>query len=249
MITGFHKVSTIDYPGKISSVAFFKRCDYQCPSCHAKQIISGKNEIPEEEIFNYLDSRKGLIDSVVLCGGEPTLCLGLGNFARKIKERGLAVKLDTNGSNPAVLADLLKEGLIDYIAMDIKGPESLYSKLTGELIDFREQVKKSAGIMQKAPNYEFRTTLVPVLEEGKFRWMTNEEIREMAKWIDKHIFLNPQNVKWFLQRFVARGKEEMVDERFGVENIPKEYRETPIKVMEESKTEMVKYFPRCEIRN
>ncbi len=248
MLTGFQKVSTIDYPGKISSVAFFRRCDYQCPSCHARHIIHGENEIPDEEFFKYLDSRRGLIDAVVLCGGEPTLDLGLENFAREVKERVEFVKLDTNGSIPQVIADLLKEGLVDYVAMDIKGPESLYSKLTGEFIDFRDNVEKSAGMMQKAPDYEFRTTLVPVLEDEKFRWMTNEEIREMVKWIDEHIFVNSKDVKWFLQRFVARGKEEMIDERFAVENIPREYRETPLRVMEESKTEIVKYFPRCQIR-
>ncbi len=244
----FQKVSLIDYPGKISSVIFFGKCNYQCPTCHAKQIIHGKKEISEKEFLDYLDSRKGLIDAVVLCGGEPTAETDLKNFIRKIKEKNLFVKLDTNGSNPEVLADLVKEKLIDYVAMDVKGPPELYSNLIGrEFNTIRNDFEKSLDLIQKAKGYELRTTIVPVFENGNFRWMTKEEIRKMAEWI-KPMILDSSNTKWHIQRFVAREKEDMLDEKFSKENLPKEHMETPIKVMEEVKEEMRKYFPVCEIR-
>ena len=162
MLTRFRKVSVIDYPGKISSVVFFGRCDYQCPSCHAKQIMQRRKEIPKKDFFDYLDSRKGLVDAVVLCGGEPTLHHDLEGFARKIKERELLVKLDTNGSNYEIISSLIDRKLVDYVALDIKGPPSLYNQLVGKNIDLRDDVEKAIGIIQNAPDFEFRTTAVPV---------------------------------------------------------------------------------------
>ncbi len=248
MLTRFRKVSVIDYPGKISSVAFFGRCNYQCPSCHAKQVMQKRKEIPQEDFFDYLDSRKGLIDAVVLCGGEPTLHHDLEGFARKIKERGLLVKLDTNGSNYEIISSLIDRKLADYVALDIKGPPGLYNRLVGRNIDLRDDVEKAAGIVQYAPDFEFRTTLVPIPENEKFRWMTNREVKEMAEWINGFVFTNAKDIKWHLQKFVARTKGEMIDEKFSKENLPGEYNETPPEVMEERRREIIKYFPNCKVR-
>jgi pyruvate formate lyase activating enzyme len=247
-IAGFTKISTLDYSGKISTVVFTSGCNYECPSCHAKDIVCEKGKISEEEVFKYLDLTQGFVDGVVICGGEPTLQYDLTDFARKVKEKGLAVKLDTNGSHPEVIAELLGEKLIDYVALDIKGPPSLYSQLVGKRIDLRDDIEKAIGIVQHAPGYEFRTTIVPVYrEEGEISFMTSEEAREMVEWVDQFVFRERKNVKWHVQRFVAveKDKGKMMDENFAKENLPKEYKETPDKILKEIKEKIKSYFPNC----
>lgn len=246
-ITGWQKESFIDYPQKCSLVVFTSRCNYRCPTCHAKSIIEGRKEYDEEIIFNYLNSRKKWIDGVVICGGEPTRETSLKYFIRKIKERGLAVKLDTNGSNPTFLEELNQEKLVDYAAMDVKGPVNLYAKLTGKkFIDERDDVGKGIAAVSNFPNYEFRTTVVPLYEDEKLRWMTPEEIGETAELI--YCYTGNKNHKYFLQEFIAREKDEMVDERFSKENLPKEFWETPKEILEKCLTEAKKYLPLAKIR-
>jgi len=254
-ISGFIEESMLDYPGRLSAVIFTAGCNYKCPACHARQIIQGEsyeeNKPSEKEIFDYLDSNKKWIDGVVLCGGEPTKQFGLVNFARKLKEEGLAVKLDTNGSNFAVLGELLEEKLVDYIAMDIKGPPSLYKKIIGlndeDYFDLRDHVEKGIETTQNAPDYEFRTTVVPIKREnGGLSWMNQQEAREMAEWVHSHTWSKPG--KWYIQKFVARTKDEMLDERFCKENLPAEMRETPHKILETIRDAVSKYFPNAKIR-
>jgi len=247
-IGGLQKISVIDYPGKLVCTVFLSGCNYECPTCHAKHIIYGKNKIPEEDFFNYLDSRKGLIDAIVICGGEPTFQHDLADFARKIKERGLAVKLDTNGSDYSLLADLIKKELVDYIALDIKGPPPLYKRLVEKDIDLRDDIEKAIGIIQYAPDYEFRTTIVPLYRGENISFMTPEEAEEMAEWVDKFVFVNPKEIKWYIQRFVARSKDEMMDENFSEENLQKELRETPEELLKEIEKKIKDYFPNCKIR-
>lgn len=242
-IAGWRKVSFIDYPGKNSTIIFVPGCNYRCPACHAKHLVENRNfqGISEEEIFKYLDSRKGKINAVVICGGEPTLQAGLKDFCEKLKEKGLAVKLDTNGSDYIILGDLLAKGVVDYIAMDVKGPLQIYADLVGrKFLDARDGYEKAIAIVSQFPNYEFRTTIVPVIRRnGEISFMTPEEIGETAKLI--YDCTGNREHKYFLQPFVPR-KGELIDSR--LEDFP----ETPHELLEEMKKEARKYLPNCEIR-
>ncbi len=237
-IKDFLKESYIDYPEKISAVVFSPSCNFKCPACHAKHILESNEKIEEKEFFNYLDTKKGWIDGVVLGGGEPTLELDIVNFARKIKDKGFAVKLDTNGSNYSVLKEL--KNLVDYVAMDIKGPSYLYASITGkEYIDFRDWVEKGMNIVTQFPDYEFRTTIVPVVREGGISFMSIQESEDTAKYIIEVTGRNEH--KYYLQRFVPR-KNGLLDERL------EKFSETPIGLMEEMKKKVIEYLPNCKIR-
>lgn len=241
-IAGWRKVSFIDYPGKTSTIIFTPGCNYQCPACHAKNLVENKNlqELSEEEIFKYLDSRKGKINAVVICGGEPTLQEGLKDFCEKLKEKGVAVKIDTNGSDYTGLKDLLAKGLVDYVAMDIKAPSYLYKRATHRDDLDPRNVEKGISVVSQFPDYEFRTTIVPFYREnGEKSFMTIREICDIAKWIVK--ITKKDSHKFFLQQFVPR-KYELIDS--GLESFPK----TPIGLLEEMKKEAKKYLPNCEIR-
>lgn len=247
-ISSFQQLSLIDYPGKFASVVFAQGCNYRCPACHAKHVIEGQELISENEVFSYIDSRKGWIDGIVICGGEPTLQMDLKYFAKECKNRGLSVKLDTNGSNYVLLGKLLEEKLIDYIAMDVKGPLHLYRKLTGlEVFDDRDRLQKPLLVVQKAPDYEFRTTIAPIIrDDGQIRFMTPDEARKIAEWI---VGVTGDNShKYFLQKFVARSREEMINERFSKEKLPKEMHETPESLLKESYEKARKYLPNCTVR-
>jgi pyruvate formate lyase activating enzyme len=238
-IVGWRKVSFIDYPGKISTMIFTSGCNYQCPACHAKHLVENINlqGISEEEIFKYLDSRKGKINAVVICGGEPTLQEGLKDFCEKLKEKGIFVKLDTNGNDYIALRNLLE--IVDYVAMDIKGPKNLYPNLTGRNINL-DEVEKGIFVVSKFPDYEFRTTVAPVIrEDGEISFITIKEACDIAKWIVE--ITKGNNHKYFLQPFVPR-KGELIDSRL------EEFPETPKELLEEMKKEVRKYLPNCEIR-
>jgi len=237
------KESYIDYPGKISSVVFSPGCDYACPAGHCKHLLEKGINIDNKVFFDYLDSRKGWIEGVVLCGGEPTLQIGLEDFVRKIKKMGFPVKLDTKGSNPSVLANLQKENLIDYVAMDVKGPDYLYPQIIGkDYIDFRDEVEKGMVLATQFPNYEFRTTIVPVKRDNnEFSFMTVKEVVDTAKWIVERTGRNHHLYK--LQPFVVpKDGGKLVDSTL------EEFPETPKKLLEEMKKETIKYLPNCKIR-
>jgi pyruvate formate lyase activating enzyme len=244
-IAGWRKVSFIDYPGKNSSVIFTSGCNYRCPKCHAKHLLENKGlpDINEEEIFKYLDLRKEKINAVVICGGEPTLQHTLPHFLRKIKEKGLAVKLDTNGSDYIVLGDLLEEKLVDYVAMDVEGPPQLYPTLVGkDFLDSRDGYEKAIAVVSRFPDYEFRTTACPVIrKDGEISFMTPKEIGETAKLI--YDCTGSREHKYFIQPFVPhKGEGILMDSK--LERFPK----TPLELMEEMKKEAIKYLPKCEIR-
>lgn len=238
-ISDFRKISFIDYPEKFSAVVFNGICNYQCPACHAKYLLESKEKVTEKEFFHYLDSRKGLINAVVLCGGEPTLEKGLGDFAGKLKDRDLAVKLDTNGSNPEELRNLSRKKLIDYVAMDVKGPKNLYSKIVGKEINIID-VEKSMKIVQRFSGYEFRTTVAPIIRENEIGFMSVDEAEEMAKWI---VDVTGENKhKHYLQEFIPK-RGELLDSR--LEQFPKTSKE----LLKQMKMKIIKYLPNCEIRN
>lgn len=244
-ITGFLRESLLEYPGKIACEVFTHGCNYHCPSCHAKRVINGNENISVEEIIKYIKERKAWIDGIVVCGGEPTLQADLPEFLRKIKDTDISVKLDTNGSNPAMLERILHEKLVDYVAMDVKGPQELYPVLAGT--NFTGDIETSMiTIPAYLEEYEFRTTAVPLIEDGKMRWFTKEDVDNMTFWIYNKTGSNRH--KYYLQKFIARGKDEMLDERFSKENLAQEYWETPARVMDELYEAAKKFLSNARLR-
>lgn len=179
-IGGIQKLTLIDYPGKIATTVFTVGCSFRCGFCHNPELVLPEkfpemNEM-EKEFFELLEKRKGKLEGVCITGGEPTIQPDIIEFIRKIKSLGYFVKLDSNGSNPHVLEKIFKEGLVDFIAMDIKSAPENYSKVVGLKVDI-EKIKKSVKmIMESGIDYEFRTTVVPGMHTGG-------EFLEIAKWI------------------------------------------------------------------
>lgn len=159
-IGGIQKTSLLDFPNMISAIVFTKGCNFACGYCHNPELFNSEAEYSTSEFFEFLYSRKGKLDGVVVTGGEPCLQPDLVDFIKQIKQMGFLVKLDTNGSFPDVLQNLLDENLLDYIAMDIKAPLEKYNRITNSLIS-TEKIKQSISlIMTSGVEYEFRTTVV-----------------------------------------------------------------------------------------
>jgi pyruvate formate lyase activating enzyme len=161
-ISGFQKLTLLDYPTKVACIIFTQGCNFRCPYCQNSGLIGHENEclIDEEEIFSYLKKRKGILDGIVVSGGEPTVQKDLDLFMRKVKDLGFLVKLDTNGSNPELLKKLIDEDLVDYVAMDIKNVLDEYSDVTAVKV-VTDKLKKSIEILKKSKiNHEFRTTII-----------------------------------------------------------------------------------------
>jgi pyruvate formate lyase activating enzyme len=185
-IAGLEKNSLVDYPGKIAAVVFAPGCNLDCYYCHNRILLGERglnNLIPKEDVFNFLEKRVGLLDGVVISGGEPTIQRDLGDFIHAVRDMGYSIKLDTNGSNPQVLRDLLRKSFIDYVAMDIKAPLKKYKEVcmnkadglvgmdniySGDSMDFiLEGIKESIEILLNGKiEYEFRTTFVPALTQN-----------------------------------------------------------------------------------
>lgn len=161
-ICGFEKFSMVDWEGKVVCTVFASGCNFRCPFCHnASLALSSAEGVPEKEVFDYLEKRKGLVDGVCVSGGEPTLSPDLKDFISRIKALGYQVKLDTNGTNPAVLKDLVTSGLVDYVAMDVKNSPSKYPITTGVGDPLVNNVLESARFLKDSGvKHEFRTTLI-----------------------------------------------------------------------------------------
>ncbi len=159
---GIDKFSLLDFEDKISCVLFCKPCNYRCPFCHnGTTVLEAETVIPFEDILEYLESRKGLIDAVVVSGGEPTLMPDLKEKIIKLKELGFLIKLDTNGTNPEVVKDLYENHLIDYVAMDIKNSFVKYAMTVGVKNAFLDKISQTIKfLMTSGIDYEFRTTLI-----------------------------------------------------------------------------------------
>ena len=161
-LVGLDKLSLLDYEDKISCVLFYKACNFRCPFCHnGLTVLEAEDEFLFEAVLDYLKSRVGLLDAVVFTGGEPTLEPHLKEHIKQVKELGFLIKLDTNGTNPEILKDLIDSQLLDYVAMDIKNSESKYQLTTGVKHVDMDKIKESINIlMNNGVPYEFRTTLV-----------------------------------------------------------------------------------------
>jgi pyruvate formate lyase activating enzyme len=174
-IGGFVKFSLINYPGKAAAVIFTQGCNFRCPYCHNPGLVYPElftKQLPFEEVLDFLKQRQGLLEGVVFCGGEPTLQEDLLEAVFKVRSLGYAVKLDTNGSKPDVLAEVLP--YLDYVAMDIKAPfGNEYARASGVIVDDYEIRRSMLLIRAAGLLYEFRTTVhprfMPVEEKGKIR--------------------------------------------------------------------------------
>ncbi len=229
-IKGLQKTTLIDYPEKLACIVFLPGCNFNCGFCFNRQLVKEPEKlksIPEKEFFGFLESRKNWLEAAVITGGEPTLQSDLPVFVRKIKSLGFLVKLDTNGSNPELLGQLLEEKLLDFVAMDIKTSPQNYEKAAGCKVDL-QKIKKSASLIMKlAPDYEFRCTVLP-------RFFSEEDALAISKWLHGA-------KKIVLQQF--RGEADLIDARFAKE---KKYSTAELKELAKL---LEKSFKRIEIRS
>jgi len=210
-IGGLQKTSLQDYPEEVSSIIWTIGCNFSCPFCYNKDLVNGNiDEIAEDEIFSFLEKRRNLIDGLVISGGEPFLQKDLKEFCKKVKKIGYKIKIDTNGSYPYKLKELIDEKLVDYIAMDVKAPKKKYESLTNVKTDIKK-IEKSIEIIKNSDvDYEFRTTIVPNL-------LAKEDIFDIAKWLEgaKKFFLQqfriePSLISPNLSKVTPYSKEELI---------------------------------------
>lgn len=211
MIAGIEKFSLVDYPEEICCVLFLAGCNFCCGFCHNPQLVKqkGLKTLEEKEILEFLKKRKGKLSAVCITGGEPLLTLDK-DFVRRIKNLGYKVKIDTNGANPKKLQELIDENLIDYIAMDLKGPKELYDKITQTKVEI-ERIEESIKIISEFPRSEFRTT---VLE----KFHTLDSLGKMVDWVRSVIDEDPKVI--YLQAF--RNSGELLDLEFQEEKDTRE---------------------------
>lgn len=184
LIGGFHKYSTVDYPGLLSSVIFTCGCNMNCCYCHNRKLICSQLDSIYEAngIIKLLHKRKGLIDGVVISGGEPTLHEGLIDFIKDIKALGFKVKLDTNGTRPLVLKKLIESEMVDFIAMDIKAPPEKYRLVSRAKVPMNSIAASIELLMKSGIDYEFRTTTWTTLLEDDYIQILNW-IRQAKKYV------------------------------------------------------------------
>lgn len=198
-ISGLQKMTLLDFPGKVACTVFLHGCNYRCPFCHNSELLEGRGEpvMTAEEFLAFLKKRVGLLDGVCVSGGEPTLTPDLRELLASIKALGFAVKLDTNGSRPAVLKALVAEGLVDYVAMDIKNAPGRYAETCGLAKADLAAIEESAAFLMSGPvESEFRTTVAVPFHDEK-------TIAEMGRWLWE-LGGNRPVKKLFLQPFVDR---------------------------------------------
>ena len=195
IIKGIQKLTLLDFPGRVACTIFTAGCNFRCPFCHNASLVLGADTptgtIPTEELFAFLEARRGRLTGICISGGEPTLQPDLEDFIRRVRALGYAVKLDTNGYRPEVLARLISEGLVDYIAMDIKSSREGYSRLAGVPVDIDKIEQSVRIIMHSGVPYEFRTTVIGDLH-------TEEDFHKMADWLE-----GAEN--FYLQGFIDSG--------------------------------------------
>ena len=189
---GIDKFSILDYEDKISCVLFCKPCNFRCPFCHnGTTVLEADTTIPFQDILDFLNTRKGLIDAVVVSGGEPTLMPDLVEKVKALKDLGFLIKLDTNGTNPQIIKELYEEHLIDYVAMDIKNSFEKYPLTTGTKCVDIEKIKQSINyLISSGIDYEFRTTLIDEFHDI-------EDIKKMGEMLKGA-------KKLYFQKFVER---------------------------------------------
>lgn len=184
LVGGIQKLTLLDYPGKTACIIFTKGCNFRCPFCHNSELLEAKGDhIDIEEIMEYLEKRKNILDGVVISGGEPLINKDIEDLIVSIKSLGYEIKLDTNGTNPKMLKNLIDKGLIDYVAMDIKTDFDNYSTVAGVMKVDIESIKKSIEIIETSNiGFEFRTTVAKELHGYKNLKSICEYIKPTSKY-------------------------------------------------------------------
>ena len=214
-ILGLQKLSLVDFPGKVAATVFTGGCDLRCPFCHNAPLVlpgRGASALDAGAVLDFLASRRGLLDGMVLSGGEPLLQPDAADFLAEVKAMGFAVKLDTNGCHPDALADILDRRLADYVAMDIKNSLEKYPWTVGVPGFDTAPVERSARLLMEGPaDYEFRTTLVrPFHEVGDMetigRWLRGARRYYLQAFVDSGDLVGggcapftPEEMEGFLQ--------------------------------------------------
>lgn len=231
-IRGIEKTTLVDYPDKIACTIFLFGCNFKCGFCHNPELVvkDTNPEISEKEILSFLKKRKGKLEGVCITGGEPLLTIKT-DFLKKIKELGYLIKIDTNGTSPNKLKELIEKKLIDYIAIDIKSSRKSYEKTIGTKTDLKKIEKSIKIICNSNLDYELRTTVVPGIHNKK-------EIENLGIWINSLVKKKPE--RYFLQAFKNMGK--FIDNKYKKEkNIQEKY-------LEELKNTSERYFKNIGIR-
>lgn len=227
-IRGIQKTSLIDYPGKICSTIFSGGCNLRCRYCHNPELATANLYQPvvqNEEVLQFVKKRKGIIDGIAISGGEPTLSKNLIPFLKSLREIGVSIKLDTNGLKPEVVYRVLEEGLVDYIALDIKTSPEKYGDLTGKDDAFSYIIQTLRNIQMFNIDYEIRTTCIPFYVEF-------DDIQKIAREIG---FVK----RYYLQQFVP---SKTLDKNFSTIN------PFPSAVLKKYKEYMCNFALVCEIR-
>ncbi|MGR3221021.1 MAG: anaerobic ribonucleoside-triphosphate reductase activating protein [Candidatus Anammoxibacter sp.] len=238
-IKGFIKNSMIEWEGKIAAIVFLSQCNLRCQYCHSPHLVNNPNElenIPTDSVLECLSKNRDWIDGVVISGGEPTLCQGLDLFIKAIRNVGAKVKLDTNGTKPNILENLIDDGLIDYIAMDIKAPlvKEKYEEVTGVTMNV-EDIKKSIDlIMNSGIDYEFRTTVCPsfldkddvedialsikgakryIIQQFRPKICLNDKLLKVVAYSEETLEEICENAGSYVERCWIRGKEKVLVDR------------------------------------
>ena len=210
-IGGLQRISLIDYPGMICAIVFLEGCNFRCPYCHNPELVDPclfRTSVKESDVMEFLKTRKGKLDAVSITGGEPTIQANLPAFIRKIRKMGFAVKLDTNGSHPHVIKNLLTENLLDYIAMDVKAPLMKYKEIVNAHVNI-DLIRESIDLIlrSKIP-CEFRTTIIDSqLDEADVR-----KIADLISGADHYVLQKFAPTKTLDNKFLK--EKSWSDERF-----------------------------------
>lgn len=226
-IQGLQKLTLLDYPGKVACTIFFAGCNFRCPFCHNASLVTHidpEENIPREEVLAFLRKRAGILDGVCITGGEPLLAPDLEAFIREIKALGYEVKLDTNGSNAEKLKHLVKAGIIDYVAMDIKNSPEKYGMTIGiEGYEMSNVMQSAAFLMEGHVPYEFRTTVVREFHK-------REDFEAIGQWLEGAD-------RYYLQSFVDSG--DLIQP--GLRGYTKEIMEQALEIVRQ-------YIPAADLR-
>ncbi len=196
IFAGLQKLTLLDYPGKVACTLFTKGCNFRCPFCHNASLVLRSDEqktYGNDEILAFLKKRQGVLDGVAITGGEPTLMSGLYDFIKQVKELDYSVKLDTNGTRPDLLKRLVNDGLVDYVAMDIKNSPEKYAYTCGlpESYDLSKIEESKNFLMEGKVDFEFRTTVAKPFH-------SEEDFQKIGEWLKGR-------EKYFLQQFKDSG--------------------------------------------
>ena len=198
-IVGLQKMTLLDYPGAVACTVFLGGCNFRCPFCHNSELLDGTAEpvMDQQELLTFLKKRKGMLDGVCITGGEPTLQKNLPDLLAAIKALGYAVKLDTNGYRPEVLKALVQQGLVDYVAMDVKNSPRRYAETAGlPGLDISRIEESLAFLLSGAVDYELRTTVAEPLHD-------RQAMEDIARWLE-NISPNHKARRMFIQPFADR---------------------------------------------